>query len=226
MQMRRVQRVSEQFAPKPAAGRLSSVQEVARRDTDDVGEAAIRIAVQIEASDQVQQAAISAVGDCHRQRRLIEDLDVAADETAQQRAQALLRGLAGAQEIELLLEVLEGSQAVVLLRKPRMQVVHVSLFEWLKKLPAYTASPAAAPWPLLHSGVAPCEDVIQGKQREIDQMKQVLARLERREQRHERLTYRSPTGCLFLEGLDRAQMRPFSHLPFAIRAIFIEAIRR
>jgi hypothetical protein len=50
----------------------------------------------------------------------------------------------------LLLKVFEGSQAVVLLRKPRMQVVHVSLFERLKKLLAYTASPAAAPWRFLH----------------------------------------------------------------------------
>jgi hypothetical protein len=136
------------------------MQQTAPRNAVDVGEAAIRIALQIEASDQVQQAVISAVGDCHRQWRLIEDLDVTADETAQQRAQALLRGLAGAQEIELLLEVLEGPQAVMLLRKPRMQVVHVSLFERLKKLSAYTAGRAAAPWPFLHSGVAPCEDVI------------------------------------------------------------------
>ncbi|MGY4329353.1 hypothetical protein ACVWWG_003770 [Bradyrhizobium sp. LB7.2] len=32
----------------------------------------------------------------------------------------------------------EGSQAVVLLRKPRAQVVHVSLFGQVKKLLAYT----------------------------------------------------------------------------------------
>jgi len=51
-----------------------------------------------------------------------------------------------------------------------MQVVHVSLFEWLKKLPAYRAGPAAAPRPFPHSGVAPCEDVIEGQQREIDQI--------------------------------------------------------
>jgi hypothetical protein len=91
-----------------------------------------------------------------------------------------------------------------------MQVVHVSLFEWLKKLPAYRASPAAAPWPFLHSGVAPYEDVIRGQQREIDQMKQVLARLERREQGHESLTDRSPTGCRLLEGLDRANATLFT----------------
>jgi hypothetical protein len=91
-----------------------------------------------------------------------------------------------------------------------MQVVHVSLFEWLKKLPGYTAGPGAAPWPFLHSGVAPCEDVIQGQQREIDQMKQVLARLERREQRHASLMYRSPTGCRFFGRLDRANATLFT----------------
>src|SRR5262245_10917671 len=91
-----------------------------------------------------------------------------------------------------------------------MQVVHVSLFEWLKKLPAYRAGPAAAPRPFPHSGVAPCEDVIQGQQRESDQMKQVLARLERREHGHESLMYRSPTGCRFFGRLDRANATLFT----------------
>jgi hypothetical protein len=40
-----------------------------------------------------------------------------------------LLGLVPAQSCEFLLEDLEGPQAVVLLQKPRMQVVHVSLFE-------------------------------------------------------------------------------------------------
>jgi hypothetical protein len=119
MQMRRVQRVSEQFAPKArCTGRrqFRSMQQTARRDSIDVGKTAIRVGLKIEASDEIEQAAIGAVSDCYRQRRFIERLDVAADQTAQKGTHALLRGLAGAQEIELLLKVFEGSQAVVLLR--------------------------------------------------------------------------------------------------------------
>jgi hypothetical protein len=56
----------------------------------------------------------------------------------------------GAQGLEFLLEGLEGPQAVVLLRKPRMQIGleefgHVSLFKLEKKLLAYTAGRRAAP---------------------------------------------------------------------------------
>ena len=85
------------------------MQQARCRDAVDIGKAAIRIGLKIEASHEIEQAAIGAVGDRHRQRRLVVGLDVAADQTAQQGAQSLLRRLAGAQEIELLLEVFEGS---------------------------------------------------------------------------------------------------------------------
>jgi hypothetical protein len=35
---------------------------------------------------------------------------------------------------------------VVLLQKPRMQVIHMSLFELLKKLQSYTVGNGFAPW--------------------------------------------------------------------------------
>jgi hypothetical protein len=81
---------------------------------------------------------IGAVGDLDRQRGFVKGLDIAADETAQQAAQAALGGIVPAERLELLLKCTEGAQTVVLLRKPRVQVVHVSLFELQKKLPVYT----------------------------------------------------------------------------------------
>jgi len=75
------------------------VQQVGCRDAIDVGKAAIGIGVKIEAPDEVEQAAIDAVGNRDRQRRLVIHLDVTADEAAQQRAQALLRGLAPAKDL-------------------------------------------------------------------------------------------------------------------------------
>jgi hypothetical protein len=38
-----------------------------------------------------------------------------------------------------------------------MKVVHISLFEWLKKLPAYTPAPFAAPRRFLHPHPVPGE---------------------------------------------------------------------
>jgi hypothetical protein len=126
------------------------VQQTALGDAVDVRQAAIGIGLKVETSDEIEQAAIGAVGDVDRQRLLVECLDVAADQTIQKRIQTPLFGFAPAQNVEFLLEVPESSQAVVLLRKPGMKVVHISLFEWLKKLPAYTAAPLAAPRLFLH----------------------------------------------------------------------------
>jgi hypothetical protein len=126
------------------------MQQVARCHAVDISQAAIGIGLKIEASNEIEQAAIGAVCDIHRQRRLVENLDVAAHQAIQKRIQTPLFGFASAQGLEFLLEVPEGPQAVVLLRKPGMKVVHVSLFVWLKKLPAYTASPFAPPQPFLH----------------------------------------------------------------------------
>ena len=51
----------------------------------------------------------------HRQRLLVERLDIAANDIAQQPIQAPLLGLIPAQTFEFLLEGLEGPQSVVLL---------------------------------------------------------------------------------------------------------------
>jgi hypothetical protein len=45
-----------------------------------------------------------------------------------------------------LLEGVEGPQAVTLLRKPRMQVVHISLFKSWKKLRTYAVGQDFAPY--------------------------------------------------------------------------------
>jgi hypothetical protein len=126
------------------------MQQAARRDAVDVGKAPVGFGLKVKASNEIEQAAIGAVGDIDRKRGLVECLDVASDQTIQQRIQAALLGFAPAQDVEFLLEVPEGSQAVVLLRKPGMKVVHVSLFVRLKKLPAYTAAPLALPRLFLH----------------------------------------------------------------------------
>jgi hypothetical protein len=103
--------------------------EVARCNTIEVGEAVVRLGSKIEARDQIEQALTSAICDRDRQRLLVKSFDIAADQVTQQPAQGPLLMLVTAQSCEFLLEDLEGPQAVVLLRKPRMQVVHASLFE-------------------------------------------------------------------------------------------------
>jgi hypothetical protein len=103
--------------------------EVAYRNTIEVGEAVIRAGSKTEACDQVEQALMGAIRDHDRQRFLVESFDVAADQRTQQPAQSPLPGRVPAQGRKLLLEGSEGPQAVMLLRKPRMQIVHVSLFE-------------------------------------------------------------------------------------------------
>ena len=79
---------------------------------------------------------------------LVESFDIATDEAAQQSAQCPLLRLVLAQSSEFLLKDFEGSQAVMLLRKPCMQVVHVSLFESYRR--SY--------W-LIHSAKASCHSV-------------------------------------------------------------------
>jgi hypothetical protein len=103
--------------------------EVAGCNTIEVGEPVFRAGSKIEACDQIEQTLKGAIRDRDGQRLLVESLDVTADEVSQQPAQGLLPGLVPAQSCKFLLEGLEGPQAVVLLRKPRMQVVHVSLFK-------------------------------------------------------------------------------------------------
>jgi len=105
------------------------MQQLARGDTVDVGEATIRIGLKIKACNQREQAAIGTARELDGQRVLIEGFDIAGDETVQHRAKAPLLRLARAQALESLLEVPEGAQAVVLLQKPRVQIVHISLFE-------------------------------------------------------------------------------------------------
>jgi hypothetical protein len=103
--------------------------EVARCNTIEVGEAVVCAGSKIEACDQVEQTLKGAIRDYDWQRFLVKSFDIAADEIRQQSAQGPLLGLVPAQSCEFLLEDLVGPQAVVLLRKPRIQVVHVSLFE-------------------------------------------------------------------------------------------------
>jgi hypothetical protein len=120
--------------------------EIARRNTIEVGEAVVRAGSKIEACDQVEQALIGTICGRDGQRFLVKSVDIAADGATQQPAQGPLLGLVPAQRCEFLLENLEGPQAVVLLQKPRMQIVHVSLFEPWKKLRTYTAGQGFAPW--------------------------------------------------------------------------------
>jgi hypothetical protein len=70
--------------------------EVARRNTIEVGEAVVRAGSKIEARDQVEQALIGAIRDRYRQRFLVKNFDVAADQRVQQPAQGpLLRSYSG-----------------------------------------------------------------------------------------------------------------------------------
>jgi hypothetical protein len=119
--------------------------EIARCNTIEVGEAVVGAGSKIEACDQVEQTLKGAIRDRDRQRFLVKSFDIAADEVSQQPAQGPLLGLVPAQSYEFLLEGLEGPQAVVLLQKPRMQVVHVSLFESWKKLRTCTVGQGFAP---------------------------------------------------------------------------------
>src|ERR1700730_17036680 len=103
--------------------------EVARCNTIEVGEPVLRAGSKIEACDQVEQTLKGAIRDRDRQRFLVKSFDIAADEGSKQPAQGPLLRLVPPKSCDFLLKYLEGPKAVVLLRKPRMHVVHVSLFE-------------------------------------------------------------------------------------------------
>jgi hypothetical protein len=105
----------------PACRRFTrSMPEIARRNTIKIGEAVVRAGSKIEARDQVEQASVGAICGSDRQRFLVKSFDIAADEGTQQPAQRPLLGIVAAQRYEFLLEGLEGSQAMMLLRKPRV----------------------------------------------------------------------------------------------------------
>jgi len=104
------------------------VQQIARGNAIDVGKPSIRTCLQVETCQQLEQAVMGAVRDRYRQRFFIESLDVAADQIAQQSIQSPLFGIVPAQAFEFLLEGPEGSQPVVLARKPTIKIVHISLF--------------------------------------------------------------------------------------------------
>jgi hypothetical protein len=126
------------------------VQEIAVRNTIDVGQAAVRIPLKIKTGQEVEQTLMSAVGDRHRQGFFVERLDIAADETSQQPIQSPLVGLVPAQIFKFLLKDLEGPQPVVLLREPGVQLIHVSLFKIQKKLWIYTVGQVIAQMANLH----------------------------------------------------------------------------
>jgi hypothetical protein len=68
------------------------MQQVARRNAIDVCKATVRIRLQIKACEQLKQTMMRAVRDLYRQRLLIEGLDIAIGEIAQQAVQTSLLG--------------------------------------------------------------------------------------------------------------------------------------
>jgi tetratricopeptide (TPR) repeat protein len=67
--------------------------EIARCNTIEVGEPAVRTGSKIEAFDQVEQTLVDAIRDCDGQRILVKSFDITADQTTQQPAQGPLLGL-------------------------------------------------------------------------------------------------------------------------------------
>jgi hypothetical protein len=120
--------------------------EATRCNAIEVSQPVLCAGSKIEARDQVEQLLMGAIRDRDRQRLLVKSFDIAADQRAQQSAQGPLPGLVPAQGREFLLEGVEGPQAVMLLRKPRIQVVHISLFKSWKKPGTYTAGQDFAPY--------------------------------------------------------------------------------
>jgi hypothetical protein len=119
--------------------------EAARCNTIEVSQPVLCTGSRIEARYQLEQPLMDAIRDRNRQRLLVKSFDIAADQRAQQSAQGPLPGLVPAQDCKFLLEGVEGPQAVMLLRKPRMQVVHISLFKSWKKLRTYAVGQDFAP---------------------------------------------------------------------------------
>jgi hypothetical protein len=120
--------------------------ETARCNAIEVSQPILCTGSKIEARDQVKQPLMGAIRDRDRQRFLVKSFDIAADQRAQQPAQGPLPGLVHAHCCEFLLEDVEGPQAVMLLRKPRTQIVHISLFKLWKKLRTYTADQDLTPY--------------------------------------------------------------------------------
>jgi hypothetical protein len=104
------------------------MHEVARGNAIDVGQTSIRAASQIEARQQLEQTIMGLICGRDRQRFFIESLDVAANQIAQQLVQTPLLGFVPAQFFEFLLEIPEGPQPVMLVRKPGIKIVHIGLF--------------------------------------------------------------------------------------------------
>jgi hypothetical protein len=133
--------------------------QIERGHAIDVGKAAVSARVDVQASHQVEQATVSAVSDGNRQRLFIKIFDVAADDDIQQPTQSTLLRVVAADLIEFLLKSAESPQAVVLLRKPRIQVVHVSLFMQEKKPPSCTLGEEGGQMPFLQMTAAICAGV-------------------------------------------------------------------
>jgi hypothetical protein len=119
------------------------MQQIERRHPVDIRQPLVGASVEIHARHQFQQAMMRAISDRNRQWQFIKRVDIAADDGAEQPAQSALLGVSLAEIVEFLLESAEGPQAVVLLRKPRMQVVHNCLFNQEKKLPSSIVEGAA-----------------------------------------------------------------------------------
>jgi hypothetical protein len=105
------------------------VQQIAGCHTVDNGEALLGACTEIYVSHQIEQTLIGMVSDGDRQRLFVEGLHIVVNDGIQQTAQPLLVRLVLAGIIEPLLKFAESLQPVVLLRKPRMQCVHGSLFK-------------------------------------------------------------------------------------------------
>jgi hypothetical protein len=104
------------------------MQQIARCNAIDVGKTSRRARLRVDTGQEFQQPLMGMIGNRDRQRLFVERLDVAADEIAQQPVQAALFGLIPAQAFQFLLEVPEGPQTMMLVRKPRMKIIHFSLF--------------------------------------------------------------------------------------------------
>jgi hypothetical protein len=120
--------------------------ETARCNAIEVSQPILCTGSKIEARDQVKQPLMGAIRDHDRQRFLVKSFDITADQRAQQPAQRPLPGLVPAHCCKFLLEGVEGPQAVMLLRKPSIQIVHISLFKSWKKLRTYTADQDFTPY--------------------------------------------------------------------------------
>jgi hypothetical protein len=112
--------------------------QIARGDTVEVGQAPVRACAEVYASRQIEQTMVSAVSDRNGQGLFVKGFDIAADDSIHQPTQSALLRVALAQIVKFFLKSAESPQAVMLLRKPRMQIVHGCLFNWEKKLPSCT----------------------------------------------------------------------------------------